>query len=121
MKKWDYSELSKEAKKHGGPEKFLAEYGDEKFNEGKLVGEEIGENRGEVKGLIEGGVLTVIIGGITLGVLKLRERKAKKTAEKIAVSRERSGATAKEYLERTEDTYETECEEYCEEDYEDDE
>ena len=120
MKNWEYAEFTKTASEYGGPKNFLTEYGEEKFNEGKLVGEEIGENRGEVKGLIEGGVLTVIIGGITLGVLKFRERKAKKTAEKIAVSRERSGAAAKEYLESTEDTYEAEYEEYCEEDYEDD-
>ena len=121
MNNWDYAELTKTASEHGGPKKFLTEYGAEKFNEGKIVGEEIGENRGEIKGLIEGGTLTIIIGGIALVIVKLRERKAKKTAEKIAVSRERSGATAKEYIERTEDTYEAECEKYCEEDYEDDE
>lgn len=120
MKKWEYAEFTKTASEYGGPKNFLTEYGEEKFNEGKLVGEEIGESRGEIKGLIEGGVLTVIIGGITLGVLKFRERKVKKTAEKIAVSRERAGAAAKEYLESTEDTYEAEYEEYCEEDYEDD-
>ena len=121
MKNWEYAEFTKTASEHGGPKKFLTEFGDEKFNEGKLVGEEIGEKRGEVKGFIEGGALTIIIGGIMFGVQKLRERKAKKTAEKIAVSRERSGAAAKEYIERTEDTYETECEEYCEEEYKDDE
>ncbi len=45
MRKWDYAELSKQAKEHGVPESFLTEYGDEKFNEGKLVGEDEGENR----------------------------------------------------------------------------
>lgn len=118
MKKWDYSELSKEAKKHGGREKFLAEYGDEKFNEGRIVGEEIGESRGEIKGFIEGGALTIIIGGIALAVMKLKDYRAKKTAEKIAVSREKSEAVAKEYLARAEYA---DVEDYGEEDYEDDE
>ena len=111
MRKWDYAELSKQAKEHGGPESFLTEYGDEKFNEGKLVG----EDEGEKKGFIEGSVLAVIIGGIVLAALKLKDYKAKKTAEKIAISREKSSASAKEYIDRAE------CEDFCEEDYEDDE
>ncbi len=118
MRNWEYAELSKKAKEYGGPKKFYAEYGDEKFNEGRIVGEDIGESRGEIKGFIEGGALTIIIGGIALAVMKLKDYRAKKTAEKIAVSREKSEAVAKEYLARAEYA---DVEDLCEEDYEDDE
>jgi predicted ATP-dependent protease len=111
MKKWDYSELSKEAKRHGGPEKFLAEYGDEKFNEGKLVG----EDEGEKKGIIEGSTVTLLSLALIWGINKIYSFKARKNAEKIALSREKSSASAKEYIDRAE------CEDFCEEDYEDDE
>ncbi|MBP1533198.1 MAG: hypothetical protein J6I46_01180 [Ruminococcus sp.] len=103
MKKWDYSELTKEAKKHGGPEQYLAEYGEEKFNEGRLIGEEEGEKKGEIKGVVEGSALTVIIGGVILCFMKLRERRAKKIAEKVAQSCKKSTESAQKYFDATEE------------------
>ena len=94
MKKWDYAEMTKEAKKHGGPEKYLSDYGEEKYKEGELIGEE----KGEVKGAFEGSIITIIAGGAIWGFYKLRERSKKKKEEKITECKEKSNASAKKYI-----------------------
>ncbi len=94
MEKWDYAEMTKEAKKHGGPEKYLSDYGEEKYKEGELLG----EKKGEVKGVLEGSIITIIAGGAFWGFYKLREHSKRKKAERIAECREKSNAAAKKYI-----------------------
>lgn len=95
MRKWDYAEMSKEAKKHGGPEQYLADFGEEKYKEGELNG----EKKGEFKGIFEGSIITVILGGTLLGIIaKIQKRREKKKLEKITECREKANIAAKKYV-----------------------
>lgn len=86
MKQWDYAEMSKEAKKHGGPKKYLEEYGMEKYNEGKLVGEDIGER----KGVIEGTAATFAFTGLCMLYFKVRDKLEERRIRKIAEAQARA-------------------------------
>ena len=94
MKNWDYAEMTKEASKHGGPEQYLSDYGEEKYKEGELVG----EKKGEAKGVLEGSIITIIAGVAIGGFYKLCEHSKRKKAEKIAECMEKSNAAANKYI-----------------------
>lgn len=80
-REWDYAELSKMAKEHGGPEQLLADYGEEKINEGIAIG----EKQGAVKGI----AVTLIVEGAFIGFLKLKNFVDKKKADKRADRKKR--------------------------------
>lgn len=78
-KKWDYAELSKVAKEHGGPQNFLDEYGDSRYSEGYTDGEGDGLTKGLIGGLSIGGLFVfgvIICEKIKIYISSRREQKA---------------------------------------------
>ena len=65
MKNWDYANLAREAKEHGGPQKFVGDVYED----------------GRYDGRVEGGIIGVI-GILGLMVLKKAYQKAKEEYEK---------------------------------------
>lgn len=85
---WPYSELSKTAKEHGGPEALIADIKADSYEEGKTVG------------MLEGGVIVGAIGLVlAFGFNVVRKKWQSRTAmrAKSHVSEEELKAKLREY------------------------
>ncbi|MBP3797987.1 MAG: hypothetical protein J6I46_09475 [Ruminococcus sp.] len=99
---WDYADHVKLVKQYGGPEKFMEIYGEEKFNEGELLGEEKGEKRGIAEGVIGSGIVTLVIWAI---VKKHKTRNKRK--KELAECKEKSEEAKQQYVKEMKKSNET--------------